>query len=395
MNSSFRRRPVSPRRSAFTLVELLTVVAIIGTLVGFLLPAVQQAREAGRFASCMNNLKQMGLAVLTYNDVKRRFPAGRGQREFPQVNAAFPSIDDIWLSYSFAVVILPYMEQQSRFDQILGFAAAAPLPAANNAALLTPRNAANNSFCGSTTNGFISEFACPSDPAVLARKHKVQWLNYCGNWGDILVQANHVPGSNSAPMRGVFVNTWANTGQQARLRPVTDKHISDGLAKTVMLGEVAVANGAQGPRFGVKSGITNWTGGSNSQPSPSACTSGVETWVAVSEFDRNPPRGHGLAWANPSPDVTGFFTITPPNSVSCRSNVAPEAFSSISSHHPGGAAIVMCDGSVRFVNDDIDCGNQNTTPSSVFASYTEYIGQSLWGVWGAIGTTYCSEPRSL
>jgi prepilin-type N-terminal cleavage/methylation domain-containing protein len=391
------------KRPGVTLVELLAVVAIVGTLVGLLLPAVQFAREAARGSSCRNNLKQMGMAVLSYENANQNFPAGRGQREFPQVNAVNPASPDIWLSYSFAVVILPYMEEQSRFDRILAFAAASPLPAANadhNAGTpsINSRSSAQNPHCDRTsTNGFISTFACPSDPAVIGRKKNIQWLNYCGNWGDVLINTHFSSGSTTAVVRGVFINTWHNSSQ-ARARSVMKvASILDGLSMTVMLGEVAVANGVQGPRFGVKSGITNWTQ-SSSQPSPSTCTSGVESWVATGEFDTAGgalPRGHGFGWANSNNGITGFFTITPPNSVSCMSTASPESFSSISSYHSGGAAVVMCDGSTRFVTDDIDCGDQNRTPSSVSANYLEYRGQSLWGVWGAIGTPSSREPQSF
>ncbi|MEQ8838456.1 MAG: DUF1559 domain-containing protein [Lacipirellulaceae bacterium] len=96
------RSPSSSCRSAFTLVELLVVIAIIGVLVGLLLPAVQAAREAARRNSCQNNLKQQGLALQMHHDAKRQYPTGRN------------STTQFGTSWAFR--LLPFIEQEVLFD---------------------------------------------------------------------------------------------------------------------------------------------------------------------------------------------------------------------------------------------------------------------------------------
>jgi prepilin-type N-terminal cleavage/methylation domain-containing protein/prepilin-type processing-associated H-X9-DG protein len=89
-------------RRGFTLVELLVVIAIIGILVALLLPAVQAAREAARRNQCLNNLKQMGIAIQMHHDTKGRFPMGRNGRD-PK-------------SVSWAYFLLPQLEENSVYD---------------------------------------------------------------------------------------------------------------------------------------------------------------------------------------------------------------------------------------------------------------------------------------
>lgn len=109
------------RRRAFTLVELLVVIAVIGVLVAMLLPAVQQAREAARRIQCTSNIKQLGVALLNYEDAHKALPAA-GKFADPEQAVYFAysywRIDlQSGTNHSWVVSLLPYMEEQPLYDQ--------------------------------------------------------------------------------------------------------------------------------------------------------------------------------------------------------------------------------------------------------------------------------------
>src|SRR5262245_55861350 len=116
-------------RRGFTLVELLVVIAIIGILVALLLPAIQAAREAARRSQCVNNQKQLALALLQFENLKKKFPAGRlgcdGNIAFPECDPATAKKDLNGENMgqggaSAFVLILPSLEEQTTFDLLHG-----------------------------------------------------------------------------------------------------------------------------------------------------------------------------------------------------------------------------------------------------------------------------------
>ena len=202
-------------KRGFTLVELLVVIAIIGILIALLLPAINAAREAGRRSQCVNNLRQLGLAVLNFENDEKCFPSG--------CKGDGTAYDENW---GWGAIILPYTEYGALYKQ-LGVDSRklmAVFAAPGGPAMLQTK---------------LPVFRCPTDttPALLPADLRAFYGH--GNTNRIeLAAANYVAcqglldfSSNNSTTdqacNGVFFNNSAVTTQQ----------ISDGLAHTFMLGE--------------------------------------------------------------------------------------------------------------------------------------------------------------
>jgi prepilin-type N-terminal cleavage/methylation domain-containing protein/prepilin-type processing-associated H-X9-DG protein len=148
-----RPQLVVAAEAAFTLVELLVVITIIGILLGLLLPAVQAAREAGRRNTCLNNLKQLGLAIQNYHGTYNRFPPGSHLHQ-----------TEYALSISWRVMILPQLEESVIYQQI------APTPIGGATSL-----AANSNL--------IPTFECPNMSTLLPGPVALIFSHYFGVGG--------------------------------------------------------------------------------------------------------------------------------------------------------------------------------------------------------------------
>jgi prepilin-type N-terminal cleavage/methylation domain-containing protein/prepilin-type processing-associated H-X9-DG protein len=354
------------KRAGFTLVELLVVIAIIGTLIGILLPAVQAARESARRSKCSNDMKQATLACLLFNDAKRRFPRGEGE---PIYISATRTKGE---TYGIFATLLPFVEQTALFDRILS--------------TISTQNCQNNTAVNACTTGSGLPYACPSDPAGGPQAARKPIHSFRANWGDIMVMENE---SFDPSYRGTTVSTTSN-------RPdVTVARITDGLSKSIMLSEVVHPNGGTTSPGGIVMNVANW-GRAAAQPAPSTCLAAAAagtSWMPASTVGSS----QYFNWAQSFPHQTGFFTILPPNAPTCVSSTSLQSASSnASSFHVGGVNVGFCDGSVRFVANSVDAGDPNQTPPQPSNSDCRtYKGQSLWGVWGAMGTIGRGETFTM
>jgi prepilin-type N-terminal cleavage/methylation domain-containing protein len=162
------RRP-RQRRDAFTLVELLVVVAIIAVLIGLLLPAIQKVREAANRAQCENNLKQLGLALHNYHSSYGTLPSGF--TTLPSNDPTVPAGSPANVGHSMFTFLLPYVEKDNAYRAITltnGFFSTTNMPNANPA-FSTP----------------IKTFICPSSPAPVTMDYSAalnQGWNSTGNY---------------------------------------------------------------------------------------------------------------------------------------------------------------------------------------------------------------------
>jgi prepilin-type N-terminal cleavage/methylation domain-containing protein/prepilin-type processing-associated H-X9-DG protein len=307
------------RSCGFTLVELLVVIAIIGILIALLLPAVQKAREAARRTQCRNNLKQLGLAHQTYHAANRTLPPGSGYGQ--------TTFEPNWVTH-----ILPFMEERSLWDQ---FNKNAYMDAAPNITL--------------AAKVIISGLICPTDQLaatpILSNPPRRQGggshnppaamgLWYNGSMGPTIpdecrfIKSGMTPAQIKTICMGCNLGTIRDgkpTGSQSTCGPFSSvvdpnscfgvlcrrhigtpfRKVTDGLAQTFLCGETLP-------------GHTNWN----------------------------------CAFCDNFPMSSTHIPLN--NMQSATTNVDYEVTSGFKSMHPGGAHMLMCDGSVHFVVETID-----------------------------------------
>ncbi len=309
----------------FTLVELLTVIAIIGILVALLLPAVQSVRETARRLQCSNKMKQIALAMQAYSTTYEHFPAALlSARE--AVNSGptfcrFSTFRDQRAPWS--VAILPYLEDQNRydaFDHTAGFNGRARTQSGqttfpNKEPLYTPN----------------PQFQCPSDPnSTSDSPHS----NYMAVGGGGTPGERWCRAMNCCPGRLMF-----NNGIFFVNSAISNSLILDGASNTFLLGETRYQVLRQGAEFVASAPNINnifahdylsWAGGLRSGNVAGDCCTSITTTAsavdAINSLVYDPTQS-----LDPGP-VTRTF----------------------GSYHQGGCLMAMADGSVHFFSEWMD-----------------------------------------
>ena len=351
-------------RGGFTLVELLVVMSIIGVLIALLLPAVTSAREAARRAQCLQNFRQMGIAIHNYHDRNGALPAGRMKCYDPRYSKPIPGCSGSYVDKSLHISILPDVEQNPLYNSLN-----------QNLTIL----GLENSTCHSVA---VAIYACPSDPeSGIARPatstlldlfggaepagvpRSLVFTSYAGLSGSFAVNA--LPGSAN----NCLVDPRAlqqNNGVFNDIASISFSSISDGLSQTAFMTEKATTPLARIP------------GSSATSPGSPFAEKG---WYFVGNF--------GMTL------VTSFHPINAYKTIS--SAATQPLVRSASSLHPGGINVLFGDCSARFVRETIDSWPFTSAGNPVGAIQTT---SDWWnnippaGVWQAITTRSGGEANS-
>lgn len=362
-------------KSGLTLVELLAVIAIIGLLAGLLMPAVQAAREAARRAACSNNLRQVATGVLGFEAAFGKFPALAYEWNLHDMLANEGKLGTHdWERVGPLFHILPFMEESAIYDESI-----------KDWLNSTPVNPGHTPMLAVAAGRQPKSFLCPSDPVRAPwtfgnAARGVGLTSYHACQGDTFGGFNADP---RWPNRGVF--RWGKigplTGVPEQKRITTMAHVRDGASNTAMLGEVAIMDGTGRLPGGVGLLLNgaNLAQGTTSS-TPAECLALMNGGGSYSTFQTNISGGQpGWRWHDGWERAVTFSTISAPNTPRCGGGgvqIVPA-----SSHHMAGAFVSMCDGSIRWVGDDIDDGY----PAGLVYGIN-HKGPSNFGVWGAYGS---------
>ena len=308
----------------FTLVELLVVIAIIGILVALLLPAIQAAREAARRSQCVNNLKQIGIALQNYHDTYKKLPAG-----------AYSCCQGTWQP-----AILPFIEEQQLADmyQFLPESEQYFLSEYRYDADATDAPGLNPPMRNyEVTRSRIASLTCPSDEPQVSSggiygKEGVTYHNYVANFGNTNHLGQLYPGTGGTPATEYLGSPFiGQDGSNVNHNLVSSfRRITDGLSKTL-----AVSETVQGQNGDLR-GFTWW-----------GWAAGFETYASPNGSDSDLMQ---------RAEYCKMQTPNPP----CGTAAGPRFINAARSRHPGGVNAVMCDGSVHFVVDDVDLATWRT-----------------------------------
>ncbi|WP_165067635.1 DUF1559 family PulG-like putative transporter [Paludisphaera rhizosphaerae] len=334
----------SPRR-AFTLIELLVVIAIIAVLIALLLPAVQSAREAARRAQCVNNLKQMGLALANAESATGAYIPGWG----PYYNEAVINAGTCGSRPNVLAQILPYIESASTYG------------AFNLEQCINLYGAGTANYTAQMQ--IVAAFQCPSENSN-TKFAGVGYANYVASLGATAGQRlGTAAAQESNTSRAGIFNITVDTSQPKvypqylRAVPVTVAAVSDGTSNTVVFSETLHSSAAisGSDSSGILGGVPERsklnvyiTSSTMDYQNAPICTyggSGYSTRI----YYRHQQYYRGLI-------MTGYFTETlTPNSKlwDCGDTSYQVAHQAARSNHSGGVNVGFADGSVRFVKDSI------------------------------------------
>ena len=328
-----RRRRHVVLNSGFTIVELLVVVAVIGLLATLLLPAVQSAREAGRRITCQANLKQLSLAVIKYESVRKAFPAGSNATDTVMVRTPDATIRrENWV-----ITILPFIEQDLLYErynrsQSPAHASNAGVRSVRIPVMLCPTDSYN-------TRPYLGS----SGPETASYSDSWERGNY-GASGSLGFYGRNDGYSGSTP------SGWSNSLRRCVMglnTAVRAQQITDGLSKTCLLAELRSGVSSADPRgvwaLGDAASSTLWGHGGSS----SGDAYGPNCRMPNSDDVANCAAVQaGFGGAQKLADAgMSCCLICGPNQELGQGGAR--------SMHAGGVFISMCDGSVRWVSDNI------------------------------------------